>query len=90
MKNVKVFEIVSRLQNGHDRTVNAVVPLDAELSDICKGKQIPMLSITSVKVIAPMELKAAVNYVFYKQVALVLNPNTVWFKTTMSIEENVA
>ena len=51
-KNVKVFEIKAHAASGNDRTIHAVVSLDVTLADVCKMRNIPMLSIISTNVTA--------------------------------------
>ena len=87
MKNAKVFEIVSRLNNGHYRTVHAIVPPETTIADICRVKNIPVLFITSAKVTSPMTMNEAMDFVFYKQSTLIHDFNNQWIKTTISIEE---
>lgn len=87
MKNVKVFEIVSRLNNGHYRTVHAIVPLETTITEICGVKNIPILSITYTKVTSPMTMNEAMEFVYYKQSTLIHDSNNLWIKTTVSIEE---
>ena len=90
MEEVKVLEIVSRLNNGHTRTVHAIASLDDTMADLCRLKSIPMLSVTTAKESAPMRVQDAINYVLNCQTALVLNPNIIWIKTTISIENDAA
>ena len=90
MKEVKILEIVSRLNNGHTRTVHAITSLDGTLTELCRLKSIPMLSITTAKESAPMKVQDAIDYVLNCQTALVLDPNIMWIKTTFSIENNAA
>ncbi len=90
MKEVKVLEIVSRLNNGHTRTVHAITSLDGTMTELCHLKSIPMLSITMAKESAPMKVQDAIDYVLNCQTALVLDPNIMWIKTTFSIENNAA
>ena len=90
MKEVKILEIVSRLNNGHTRTVHAITSLDGTLTELCRLKNIPMLSITTAKESAPMKVQDAIDYVLNCQTALVLDPNIMWIKTTFSIENNAA
>ena len=74
-KNVKVFVIKAHAANGNDRTVQAITPLNVTLADICKRKNIPMLSIVSTTVTAPMTEEEATCYVF---VAMSLGTR-LWF-----------
>ena len=90
MKEVKILEIVSRLNNGHTRTVHAITSLDGTLTKLCRLKNIPMLSITTAKESAPMKVQDAIEYVLNCQTAVVLNPNVIWIKTTVSIENSAA
>ena len=84
-KNVKVFEIKAIAANGNDRTVYAVVTLDVTLADVCKMNNIPMLSIISTNVTAPMTITEATRYTFQRHAALVLNPNVIPAKCTVSV-----
>ena len=84
-KNVKVFEIMAIAANGNDRTLHAVVTLDVTLADVCKINTIPMLSIISTNVTAPMTVAEATRYTFQRHAALVLNPNVIPVKCTVSV-----
>lgn len=84
-KNVKVFEIKAITANGNDRTVHAVVTLDVTLADVCKMNNIPMLSIISTNVTAPMTVAEATCYTFQRHAALVLVPNVALVKCTVSM-----
>ena len=90
MKEVKVLEIVSRLNNGHTRTIHAIASLDGTMNELCCLKSIPMLSVTTVKESAPMKVQDAIDYVLNCQAALALDPNNIWIKTTFSIENDAA
>ena len=84
-KNVKVFEIKAIATNGNDRTVHAVVSLDVTLADVCKMKNIPILSIISTNVTAPLTVAEATRYTFQRHAALVLDPNVIPVKCTVSM-----
>ena len=84
-KNMKVFEIKAIAANGNDRTVHAVVTLDVTLADVCKMNNIPMLSIISTNVTAPMIVSEATRYSFQRHAALVLNPNVIPVKCAVSV-----
>ena len=84
-KNVKVFEIKAIAANGNDRTVHAVVSLDVTLADVCKMKNIPMLSIISTNVTAPMTVAEATRYTFQRHAALVMNPNVAIVKDVVDV-----
>ena len=84
-KNVKVFEIKAIAANGNDRTVLAVVTLDVTLADVCKTNNIPMLSIISTNVTAPMTVAEATRYTFQRHAAVVLDPNVIPVKCAVSV-----
>ena len=84
-KNVKVIEIRAIAANGNDRTVYAVVTLDVTLADVCKMNNIPMLSIISTNVTAPMTVAEATRYTFQRHAAVVLDPNVALVKCTVSV-----
>ena len=90
MEEVKVLEIVARLNNGHTRTVHAIASLDGTMADLCRLKSIPMLSITTAKESAPMRVQDAIEYVLNCQTALALDPNNLWIKTAVSFESDAA
>ena len=87
MMNVKVIEIVSRLENGHARTVYAVVPLTTTALDLCNERKIPLLSVILVKETTPMSLPDAVRHSFHKQTALMMNSNVVSIQVSLSIDD---
>ena len=84
-KYVKVFEIKAIAANGNDRTVHAVVTLDVILADVCKMNNIPMLSIISTNVTAPMTVAEATRYTFQRHAAVVLDPNVALVKCAVSM-----
>ena len=84
-KNVKVFEIKAIAANGNDRTVQAIAPLNMTLTEVCKMKNIPMLSIVSTKVTAPMTMDEAINYTFQGFTSIVFAPSTRLVKSTLSV-----
>lgn len=72
-KNMKVFEIKARAKNGNLRTVYAAVALDNTLADACVMDDIPMMSIISSSVTAPMTESDAIDYAIMKTLALRMN-----------------
>ncbi|MBR1586266.1 MAG: hypothetical protein IJ662_12040 [Clostridia bacterium] len=82
-KNAKVFIIKAKAANGNDRTVHAVTSLDVTLNDVIKAKNIPVMSIISTKVTAPMTLQEATAFTAKDYAALVCAPNTRVVKTTI-------
>ena len=84
-KNVKVFEIKAIAANGNDRTVQAIAPLNMTLTEVCKLKNIPMLSIVSTKVTAPMTIDEAIDYTFQGFTSIFFAPNTRLVKSTFSV-----
>lgn len=69
-KNMKVFEIKARVANGNLRTVYAAVALDNTLADACVMDDIPMMSVISSSVTAPMTQSDAFDYALMKTLAL--------------------
>ena len=72
-KNMKVFKIKARAKNGNLRTVYAAVALDNTLADACVMDDIPMMSIISSSVTAPMTESDAIDYAIMKTLALRMN-----------------
>ena len=85
-KNVKVIEITSRLNNGNLRTVHAIAPLEATFDDVCRMKNIPMLSIISKKVTGPMKTIEAIDYTASKAHELFTAPDNILIRSTFSID----
>lgn len=83
-KNAKVFEIMSKTNNGKIRTVYAVTSLDVSLADCCKMKSIPLPSIFSSKVTAPMTRDDAINYAYSRTAEIHMDPRNASTKTTIS------
>ena len=81
---VKVIEIRAHAANGNDRTVHAIVSLGTTAAEVCEERNIPLLSVISVKETAPMKMKAAWKYVCTKQAELI-TPSTCLFKTQINI-----
>ena len=84
-KDTKVYEIKAIAANGNDRTVHAAVSLDATLADVCKLRNIPMLSIISTSVTAPMTFIDACRYAMHRTAAVIFNPNVVYAKTHIDV-----
>ncbi len=84
-KNVKVFVIKAKAANGNDRTVQAIAPVTMTLAEVIKLKNIPMLSIRSTKVTAPMTMDEAATYAINDFAATVFAPNTRLVKSAVSM-----
>ena len=84
-KDVKIFIVKAHAASGNDRTVYVIAPLDATFTDIFRIKNIPMLSIISTTVTAPMTLNEAAYYTIRDFAVLALNPNTTLFKSRFSV-----
>ncbi len=85
-KNEKVFVIKACLNNGHARTVNVIAPIKTTLADVCRMKNIPMLSIISVKVSEPMSANEADTCFLNEMLAVFTAPNTDLISCSLSLE----
>ena len=83
-KNVKVIIIKAKATNGHDRAVQAIVPLEMEASDVIRMKSIPMLSIIGVSVTPPMTANEAIVYVSNAYITITTNPNLSFLKSNFT------
>lgn len=84
-KNVKVIVIKTKAANGHDCTVQAIVSLEMEVSDVIVVKHIPMPSINSIIITPPMTVNEAIVYVSNAYIAITTNPNLSFLKSTFSV-----
>ena len=84
-KDVKVIVIKAKAYNGHDRTVQAIVPLDMDVSDVIQMKSIPMLSIIGATVVGPMTQKDAMVYVSCAYHTIFTNPSLSFIKTNLEL-----
>ena len=84
-KDVKVIVIKAKAANGHDRTVQAIVPLDVDVSDVIRMKSIPMLSIIGATVTEPMTQKDAMVYVSHIFHAIATNPDLSYIKSNLEL-----
>jgi len=84
-KNRKVFEIKAHAANGNLRTVYAVMSLNDTLADACKKDDIPMMSVMSVRVSAPMTEVDALCCSIMKTLVLCCDPRITYAKTTVRI-----
>ena len=85
-ENVKVFGIKARLNNGNLRTVQAIVPMNTSLDDVCTLKEIPILSIISVKVSEPQQINEAICYASNEMMSTVMKPDTLLIKSSFTVE----
>ena len=79
-KNMKVIIMTAKAPNGNDRTYRTLCPLDFTVADACKMRNIPMLTILTVKVTAPMTEADAAAYVMNDVLAQMLDPNIMIVK----------
>ena len=84
-KDVKVIVIKAKAYNGHDRTVQAIVPLEMEASDVIVVKHIPMPSIISISITPPMTVNEAIVYVSNAYIAITTNPNLSFLKSNFTV-----
>ena len=84
-KDVKVITINAKMNNGHNRTVQAIAPLDMTATDIIKMKNIPALSIVSTKETAPMTVQEAARCLIRDHLANIFAPNVKPVKSTFSV-----
>lgn len=84
-KNTKVIIMKAKAPNGNNLTYRTLAPLDFTVADACKMRNISMLSIISTNVTAPMTVAEATRYTFQRHAALVLTPNVIPVKCTISM-----
>ena len=84
-KDVKVIVIKAKAANGHDRTVQAIVPPDMDVSDVIRMKSIPMLSIIGATVTGPMTQKDALVYVSCAYHAILTKPDLSYIKSNLEL-----
>ena len=84
-KDVKVIVIKAKAANGHDRTVQAIVPLNMDVSDVIQMKSIPMLSIIDATVTEPMTQNDAMVYVSRIFHAIATNPDLSFIKSNLEL-----
>ncbi|MBR4005236.1 MAG: hypothetical protein IKI90_05255 [Treponema sp.] len=83
-KNVKVIIMKAKAPNGNNRTYRTMGSLEMTIADACKMRNIPMLSILSATVSAPMTEADAAAYMMNDYAAQVLAPNAMLVKATFS------
>ena len=80
-KNMKVIIVKTKAANGNDRTIHGIVSLKDTVADLCKFRNVPILSVLSYTVTEPMTAREAQAYVLNDFFDLITAPNTTLVKT---------
>ena len=75
-KNVKVIIMKAKAPNGNDCVYRTMAPLDFTVADVCKMRNISMLTILSAIVSAPMTEAEAFAYMMDDTAAQIFAQNT--------------
>ena len=85
-KTTKVIIMKAKAANGNDLTYRTLGPLDFTVADACKMRNIPMLSILSATVTAPMTEADALAYMQNDVLAQMLDPNIRMVRGTVGMK----
>ena len=85
MKNVKVIIMKAKAPNGNNRTYRTMASLDCTVADVCEMRNIPMLSILSATVTAPMTEADALAYMKKDALTEISAPNTLLVKSRFAV-----
>ena len=84
-KDTKVIIMKAKAPNGNDRTYRTTTPLGFTVADVCKMRNIPLLSILSATVTAPMTEADALAYMQKDMLAEFLDPTRKMVKIHMGV-----
>ena len=70
----------AKAPNGNNRTYRSMTSMDCTVAEVCQMRCIPMMTIFSVTVSAPMTEAAALAYMQKDMIEEVLAPNTCLVK----------
>lgn len=84
-KNTKVIIMTAKASNGNDLTYRTLCPLHFTVADACKMRNIPLLSILSATVTAPMTEVDALAYLQNDTLAQMLDPTVRIIKGSMGM-----
>ena len=85
-KTTKVIIMTAKAANGNDLTYRTLCPLNFTVADACKMRNIPMLSILSATVTAPMTEDDALAYMQNDVLAQMLDPNIRMVRGTIGMK----
>lgn len=89
-KDSKVIIMKAKAPNGNDRSYRTLCPLHFSVADACKMRNIPLLSILSVTITAPMTKADALAYMEMDMLDELLNPNKMLVSASMNMLEIIA
>lgn len=84
-KTTKVIIMKAKAPNGNDLTYRTLASLDMTIADACKMRNIPMLSIISATVTAPMTEDDALAYMQNDVLAQMLDQNIRMVRGTIGM-----
>ena len=84
-KNVKVFIMKAKAPNGNNLTYRTTAPLSFTVADACKMRNIPLMSILSATVTAPMTEDDALAYMQKDMIAEFLDPSRNMVRISMGV-----
>lgn len=82
-ESMKVIIMKAKAPNGNNRTYRTIAPLDATIADVCTMRNIPLMSILSATVTAPLTEADAFAYMQQDMIVEYLDPSHKTVKVTI-------
>ena len=84
-ESMKVIIMKAKAPNGNNRTYRTIAPLGFTVADACKMRNIPLMSILSATVTAPMTEDDALAYTQKDMITEFLDPTRKMVKIHMGV-----